>query len=410
MRTSRRSILGLLALAAPGAAVAPGVAAAQTGAREQDAMFSVPEDVVLLNNAGTHPLPVASAQAMTAYLAAKGAGHFDPNFKLFQTIEPARANFARLINADPEEVALVQSTLAAENFVVSGLNIPGSRGNVVTDALHYDGALYLYRSLETPELEVRIAPSREWGVMLEDLERLIDEDTKLVSVSLISSANGFTHDLKAICEIAHAKGALVYADVIQAVGVMPFDVKASNVDFVGCGSYKWLMGDCGAGFIYARKDLLGTAINRDHWGFLQCAELEQDPFSPPAGGTWPVRFERLPGAPGYFEMGTPAFGVLTGLNTSFDLIETLGVPAIRDHVGQLVDQLRRELPRLGYRIATPPGPGPIVAFEAEGSKALRARLAARNIDVKADYGLIRVSPAIFNTPADIERLLEALKS
>lgn len=337
MKTSRRSLL--MAMAGAGAAASPVWASARAGD------FAVPKDVVLLNNAGTHPLPRVAAQAMSDYLTGKAEGGFNPHFRLFQALPGPRAQFAQLINADPEEVALVQSTLMAENMVVSGLGVPGGRGNVVTDALHYDGALYLYRSLESRALEVRIAPARDGGIAIEDLARLIDENTRLVSVSLISSINGFTHDLKAICEIAHAKGALVYADIIQAVGAVPVDVKATNVDFAGCGSYKWLMGDCGAGFIYVRKDLLGKAISREHWGYLQCDELEQKPFGAPTSSDWPVRFKRAPGAVGYFEVGTPAFGVLTGLEKSMALAQELGVPAIAAHIAGLIEPLHHPLLR-----------------------------------------------------------------
>ena len=71
--------------------------------------------------------------------------------------------------------------------------------------------------------------------------------TKLVAVSLVSMINGFQHDLKALCDIAHSRGALVYADIIQGAGAVPIDVHAWGVDFCACATYKWLMGDFGVG-------------------------------------------------------------------------------------------------------------------------------------------------------------------
>ena len=415
---SRRNILGAALVGAAAATSSGRAALAQavatpTGSAGRsaavDGAFDIPDGVTLLNNAGTHPLPTLAARATAQYLAGKSAGTFDPRLRLFGTLAPARTRFAALINAAPAEIALVQSTLAAENMVVTGLDLPRGRGNVVTEALHYDGALYLYRSIESETLRVRIAPARDGRIPLESLEELIDDHTRLVSVSLVSSINGHMHDLKAICDLAHARGALVYADIIQAAGAVPIDVKAANVDFCGCGSYKWLMGDCGAGFLYTRKGLLGRVIERDRWGYLQCDMLEQDPFATPGAPDWPIHFRRNEGAAGYFEIGTPAFGVLAGLEASLGLIASLGVARIQAHITGLLEPLRRELPKLGYKIMTPPGSAPILAFHADDPAGLRKRLAARKIDVKAAHGVIRVSPGVFTTPAGIERLLAALK-
>ena len=97
---------------------------------------------------------------------------------------------------------------------------------------------------------------RGWAIEIADLEKAVDKNTKLVALSKISYINGFEHDLKAVCDLAHAHGAYVYADVVQAVGCMPLNVRESNIDFVASASYKWLMGDFGLGFVYVRKDLL----------------------------------------------------------------------------------------------------------------------------------------------------------
>lgn len=89
-----------------------------------------------------------------------------------------------------------------------------------------------------------------------DLERAIDKRTRLLVASLISYIDGFQHDLKRICDIAHANGAFVYADIVQAAAAMPPDVKASGVDFCDTASYKWLMGDFGLGLLYVKRGVL----------------------------------------------------------------------------------------------------------------------------------------------------------
>jgi len=107
---------------------------------------------------------------------------------------------------------------------------------------------------------------RGWKIELADLEKVIDKKTKLVALSQVSYINGFEQDVKAVCTLAHAHGAYVYADVVQAAGRISVDVRASGVDFCANASYKWLMGDFGLGFLYIRQDLIGT-FPRTQWSF-----------------------------------------------------------------------------------------------------------------------------------------------
>ncbi len=91
---------------------------------------------------------------------------------------------------------------------------------------------------------------------LADIDALIDKNTKLVSVSLVSSQTGFCHDLKALCEIAHRKGALVMRTSFRLQALWPVDVQDSGVDFCCAAGYKWLMGEFGPAFLYVRPDRL----------------------------------------------------------------------------------------------------------------------------------------------------------
>jgi len=192
------------------------------------------EHETFLNNAGWHPMPRQSIRAMHEYLDYKVNGpgegretRQDGNQHL------AREQFAKLINAQPSEIAFVQSTLMGENIVRMGLGIPGA-GNVVTNDLHYEGALYMYKSLEKQGLDLRIVKHREGRIRLRDVEEMVDKKTRLIALSLVSYINGYRPDVKAICDLAHAHGAYVYADVIQAAGGVPIDVRALGLDFCAC--------------------------------------------------------------------------------------------------------------------------------------------------------------------------------
>jgi selenocysteine lyase/cysteine desulfurase len=112
---------------------------------------------------------------------------------------------------------------------VNGLGIPHAHENVVTDALHFEGALLHLGELQQRNgLDLRILQPRQWRIDMRDMERAVDKKTKLVEISLMSMVNGFQHDLKAVCDLAHAHGAYVYADVMQAAGATPIDVRESD--------------------------------------------------------------------------------------------------------------------------------------------------------------------------------------
>ena len=139
-------------------------------------------------------------------------------------------------------------------MIVDALDLFDSDAHIVTDTLHFFGSFPLYEGLAQRGAGVTWLRPRDGRIVLEDMERAITPRTKLVALSLVSTYNGFQHDLDRVCRLAHAQGALVYADIVHAAGCIPVDVRASGVDFAACSSYKWLMADFGLGFVYARRE------------------------------------------------------------------------------------------------------------------------------------------------------------
>jgi selenocysteine lyase/cysteine desulfurase len=359
-----------------------------------------------LNNAGYHPMSVQAARAVQDYLSRRTEGAKEPDWEASARVKQA---FARLIHARPETVGYVQSTMAGENLALASLGFRPGSGNVVTDALHFEGSLYLFGSLAQQGADVRIVKPREWRIELEDLERAIDRNTKLVAVSLVSFLNGFEHDLKAVCDLAHSRGAHVYADIIQAAGAVPVDVTATGVDFCACASYKWLMGDFGLGFFYAREDLLDRVVPRVQYGWRQLAHFEYHMLPHDAPGSFPASWRTVPGAPGHFELGTFSRTAEACLAYSLGYIHELGVEKVQAHAQSLTERLQRELPRLGFAPLTPSDcRSPIVTFVVKDPDAANERLKRANVEVKVDQHYMRISPSIYNDQRDVDRLLEAL--
>jgi selenocysteine lyase/cysteine desulfurase len=416
-RDALKSIGGIAAAAAlnqplPSTAAVAEQSQAPVFPRKQD--FDIADGYTYINAAFTHPMPRVSMQAVQRHAenrnrlgAAAGQGggeRADP-----------KTLFAELINAKPTEIAYVPNTSTGENLVVNALGLDRKfDGNVVTDWLHYDGALVHLLELEKLGLDVRIVkPTKEFRIDIKDMEKVVNRNTKLIQVSSIAMYNGFEHDLKAVCDLAHSVGAYVYADIIHSAGAVPFDVKASGVDFAACSSFKWLMGDFGLGFIYAREDVL-PKIGRSQIGYQQLSRMQGHfpPFDPEAENK-PVTWEFRPDAKGYFEVGTFGGSIAAGLGTSLQYIKGLGVANIQAARVPLLKQLREEVPKLkhGFVLVTPPeSTAGVITFAKKdvGRGDLPAKLQAARVNVRFSLHWMRLSPSVYNDTKDIDRFLEAL--
>ncbi|MEC7768517.1 MAG: aminotransferase class V-fold PLP-dependent enzyme [Acidobacteriota bacterium] len=362
--------------------------------------------------AETHPFSVHTLRAIEGYSQYRALGGLGrEGFTPSQQAE-TKQMFAALINATPEEIAFVLSTTDGENLVVSGLGLAERGGNVVIDDLHFAASRYLYTALaDAGHIELRVVRHKGWKIDVADMERMIDRDTRLVSMALVSNINGYMHDVRAISHIAHAHGAYVYADIIQAAGNTAVDVQAMGIDCCACSTYKWLMGDFGLGFLYVRRDLQGDVIKQTRYGLRQVTQQNG-------------RFVPRPGAAMYEGTTTMPYLPAVCARQGLKYLTALGVNNIRAHAKRLVDRLQREMTALGYSSITPlDTPTPIVSFLTPEPELIQARLdrafgqrvvspgrwqmTAVDGAMKTVRG-IRIGVSVYNNDEDIDRFLTAL--
>ncbi len=369
------------------------------GRSDLRADFPVTAATTYLNSAAMHPLSLPASKALLEYIDAqvyRRTRDFDADRQA-----DLKKRFAALINAKPSEIAFVQNTSDGENIVVMGMDLARMRGNIVVDELHFETSLYMYKALESKGLQLRIVKHRDWKIDLHDMDKAIDRETRLVSMALVSNVNGYLHDARAIADLAHARGAYVFADIVQAAGAVPVDVRAMGIDFGSTATYKWLMGERGFGFLYVREDLQGTVVPTTRYGHRQLAKFDR------IGITW----EPLPGAAKY-ETGTIPNALAACSYRSLQYIDEIGgVTAIRAHARPLIERLQRELPKKGYTPVTPPGTEtPIVAFEVRDVDAVQRKLRAANVSATmiSEERRLRLSVSVFNNDEDIDRVVAAL--
>lgn len=363
---------------------------------------------VSLNNARWHPMSKGALNAVQEYLAYKQRGIWQPPDLSSAIQQQVRNEFAALIHAQSDDIAYVNSTTAGETMFVSALGFSKLEGNIVTDALHFEGSLYMYDALARQGVDVRVAKVRDWRIHLEDLAKLIDAKTRLVAISQVSFINGFEHDLKAVCELAHAHGALVYVDAVQAAGCIPIDVQKCGVDALGCASYKWLMGDMGIGFLYVSAHAR-EQLHRTLYGYRQLEEFSYHAFPWDKPGHFPVDWKQASTTAGFFEIGTYANPVIAALSFSLPWLRKVGIEKIQAHTQSMNQRLRAELPRLGYSCITPEDShAPVTAYLVREMETTQAALRRNKVDVSLSEGRMRISPSVYNSMEDVEKLLAAL--
>jgi selenocysteine lyase/cysteine desulfurase len=415
MPLTRRDLMqGLGALSV----VAAARSSAGTDNRQEDgasAKPSLPDKTAFsftgthLNAAFAHPLSIRARQTAARYIEERGR-----NVSRIWPIDNPRDNavaaFAGLIHARPADVAVVPSTLEGENLLAAALGLGVGKG-VVTDPYHYDASLMLYGEKHKHGMPLTILEPRGNRIDYDALDAAITAATRLVAISWVSSWTGFAHDLKSVCEIAHRKGALVYADIIQGVGALPLDVKECGVDFCCAGTYKWLMADFGTAFLYVRPEVL-SQLSRVQigWRGMQSFTPHFLPYDSagPVGGDWVLRTDTA----GTFEVSTPNWAALQIVGDSIGYITDLGIETLSRHRTPLLNRLQEELPHYGFQPLTPrDAQGPFVVFSYENAYArLGRRLEEQRIFVTCGKHRIRVATSVYNDMQDIEHLLRAIHS
>jgi len=371
------------------AGLAAGAAPARAGIESARRDFPWAERELYLNSATEHPLPLVSAQAMERYIRAITYGP-DAEREKYENNElqaRVRALFAALIHAQPSEIGFVPATQIAENLVLDGLEIQQRGANVVTNDLHYGGSLFMYRQRKAAGLDVRVVESKDGRVRRSDVERVVDRKTRLIAVALVSNVNGYLEDATGLSSLAHAHGGYLFADVIQAAGAVPIDVRAMGIDFLACSAYKWLMGGR-FGYLYVAEELQGSVLKAKHFGGRSSQ----------------------PGA-GRYQVSTASHLGCVCQHESLQYILRLGVENIQAHNLVLNQRLRKELPGLGYECLTPfEAPTPISTFRFREGDEVKKKLqrAGAVVTLRPADHQIRISPSVFNRLRDIDRFIEGM--
>jgi selenocysteine lyase/cysteine desulfurase len=365
--------------------------------REQ---FPITRSKVFLNHAAMSPPPKPVADAIR-----KCTDDFS-NFgeTSIEWTDFGKPLFAKLIDAKSEEIALVENTSTGLNIAANVLHYPHDSKIVTTD-LEYPSVVYpwLRKNLGA---KVHYVKNIDGKILLEDVEKAVDDKTVAVAISHVEYVNGFRNDLRAVSEIAHEHGAYLIVDAIQSAGAIPVDVKRDDIDFLTSACYKWLLSPPGAGYLYIKEEL----IKKFEPPFIGWASAKPEVFE--TTDFWDIWNLRLSETASRFEVGSPSILSLLGAKEAMKMLMNFGIENVENRILKVTSHLIESIKNLGLKLQTPEEPqyrSGIVNFKIDRAKEIAQTLNKKGIIVSARAKGIRVSPHFYNTEEEIDRLSEEIR-
>jgi selenocysteine lyase/cysteine desulfurase len=352
-----------------------------------------------MNNCSQAPQTIATRAAAERYLESWATRGMDWDAWVDE-VDAAKREFARLINAEADEIAVFSSVSEATSAVASALDFRSGRPKVVVTEAEFPTIGHVWLAQASRGAQVEWIPVCEGRIDATEYERLVDDRTAIVSATHGYFLNGFKQDLPRLVTAVRERGALLYVDAYQTLGTVPVDVKELGLDCLAAGNLKFLMGIPGIAFLYVRRDL-AARLEPSVTGWFGRA----NPFA------FDVKHLDWSPATSRFDTGTPPIVNAYVARAGMQMINEIGVGAIRswlEVLGQrLIDGGRdRGLDLLGtddmaHKTAT-------TAFLVDNSHVVEAAMRQRGVIASARGPVIRLSPHFYNTIEDVDVALDAL--
>ena len=366
------------------------------------ALFPALKEYAYFGWAATSPLSTRAADAMVRHVTETRDGGAARYREWYQTYEAARQEAATLINASPDQIALLKNTGECLSTIAFGLDWK-SGDNLILPRGEFPANTYPWLALRDRGVEVRrIEPDEQGRFTVTDVERLMDDRTRLLSLSWVNYSTGFRADLAAIGNLCRERGIFFSVDAIQGLGVLPLDVAITHVDALSADGHKWLCAPEGLAVFYLRREWFNRVqpVTRGWWSVALPSrfDLEDQPLADTARR---------------YESGTLPTTNCYGLREALRLLNEIGVVQIAARIRTLTGRLVEQLSAKGARIVRAMGENEwsgIVSFAVpdRDPRQLAAELEREKIIVTPRSGRLRVAVHAWNDQHDFERLIAAI--
>lgn len=367
--------------------------------------FPVTRDKVFLGHAGVCPLPRRVATSISDYTREASTGDQE-KFVYPAMLNDGRKLAARLLNCQPEEVALVGPTSLALSLVASGLKF-GRGENILIYFDDYPSNVYPWMALAEQGIEVRLMNTRNLGVIRPmDVMGQVDENTRLVALASCHFISGYRIDIPAIGKFLRGRNILFCVDGIQTLGAFPTTVE--HVDMLAADAHKWLLGPCGAGVLYVRREIQ-EKVNPPIYGWhnVKCPDFVSQEH---------IAFREDARK---YEAGTHNLLGVVGFMAAMELLLELGLENISAELLRKRSWIVPTLQEKGFTVLNADAPAEarsaIMSFYGPGTDmaALNQKLLENNIHAslrvaRSGQRYIRLSPHVYNTDEELRKVLDLL--
>lgn len=364
--------------------------------------FPITEQYTFLNHASVSAVNRRVVEAVHNYLEQVQVTPFDHlREQMDNCTEQFKQRVAMFINAArADEIVVMQNTALGINTIANSLPLKAGDNVLLLDG-DYPAVLYPWLNLAPKGILTKIVPQTNGGLDLNRLEARIDSRTRAIALSSAMFATGYKNDLEAVGQLCQQRNIYFVVDCIQTLGAFPLDVQACHIDFVACGSQKWLLSTMGSGFMYCRHELLDELQPGAYVGTMGTV----DPFN-----FLDYNFTLQPSSE-RFSVGTANQISMLALNASMALIEEAGLEQISTRILSLTDSLIEDLQKRGYRILTNLDRQHrcgIVIVEVPDPQAAYEKLMAAKVVTSVRGAGLRIAPHFYNTTAEVLRVGEVL--
>jgi len=354
-------------------------------------------NIIYLNHASRGPLCTPVIDSINNAITEQSSERIDDYPSFLDIMAETRELLSKMINSDSDRIAFLDNTTNAINVLANGIN--WKRGDrILLNDIEFPANVYPFLNLKNEGVEVDFVKSDKGVISAEKIIEAIKPSTKLISISAVQFLSGYRVDMELIGKVCKEKNIIFSIDAIQGLGAVQIDVKKCNIDFLACGSQKWLLGIQGFAFIYVAKHLQET-MQPKNIGWLSVEDA------------WNLlNFDlKLKVSALAFQGGTINNFGLYALNSSLKLFFDYGLDNIESGVVSNSKYVIQKLNELGF---TSPltglnekNIGAIVSFAHPKSDEIYHDLARKKIFISSREGFIRISPHFYNTKAEIDYLI-----
>ena len=315
-----------------------------------------------------------------------------------ESYQGMREEFARFINAEPDEVAVVTSASAGINVIANAMDF-SERPNVVMGEYEFPTMGQIWLAQRPRGADIRFLDAVKGEIPLSAYERAVDRQTAIVPLTQVSFLNGFRSDVAGVTRLAHERGALVFLDGYQDCGTRPVDVKKLDVDFYVTGTLKYLLAPPGLAFLYVRRSLIqGMNPTLTSW------MAQRDVFAFDTQTLDPASEARR------FEGGSPTMPSIYAARPALQLLSDVGMQNVADQIAHLSRKFLAGLRDLRIACKTPASSvGPLVVVRSANASELVNNLTAKGVLVSPRLDGVRFSFHVYNHDSDVTKALSALE-